>query len=214
MKTIGNMLREKRIELNKTLEDIEKDIKIRKKFLSSIESDDYMSLPSRVYAEGFVRRYGKYLGFSEREITAFFHRQMSEPSKASILPKKSDTTLEENKLRLTPTKFLAILLSIFLLFFAGYFLYQYRTLQFPPKLEISSPKENFETIESRVEVIGSTDSDATVSVQGVSVLVRDDGKFFDQVTLEKDETMITIIATSRYGKSTTVTRTVKRNHSE
>ncbi|MCJ7826477.1 hypothetical protein MUP56_02585, partial [Patescibacteria group bacterium] len=55
---------------------------------------------------------------------------------------------------------------------------------------------------------GKTSSDATVTVNGVSVLVRSDGNFFDQVSLDPGVNTITITATSRFGKSTTIVRKV------
>jgi hypothetical protein len=51
--------------------------------------------------------------------------------------------------------------------------------------------------------LGKTDPDATISINGVSVLVRGDGKFFDQLNLDPGVNKIIIVATSRLGKSVT-----------
>jgi len=60
----------------------------------------------------------------------------------------------------------------------------------------------------RLQILGNTDPDATVTINGVSVLVRGDGKFFDQVALNPGVNTFTIIATSRLGKSTTIIRDI------
>jgi hypothetical protein len=59
-----------------------------------------------------------------------------------------------------------------------------------------------------VDILGKTDPDATVTINGINVLVRADGKFFDQVPLNSGVNKITIIATSRFGKTTTIVREV------
>jgi len=56
--------------------------------------------------------------------------------------------------------------------------------------------------------VGQTDPDATVTVNGRSVLVRSDGTFFEQVAIETGVNTITIVATSRLGKATTIVRQV------
>lgn len=208
MRTVGEMLRTRRTERRMSLEDVERKIRIRVRFLRAIEADDYGKLPSRAYAEGFVRTYGKFLGFNEKNITAFFRRQLAEPSKSMLLPKKTDAVLRSSWVRLTPSRFLAILLLGFLSIFAVYFGFQYKALNDPPRLTVSVP-QNDSTIDStRVDVIGETDPDATITVQGISVLVREDGKFFDQVQLQPGTNTITVISTSRLGKTAVVERSV------
>ncbi|KKR02984.1 MAG: hypothetical protein UT26_C0012G0001, partial [Microgenomates group bacterium GW2011_GWC1_39_12] len=60
----------------------------------------------------------------------------------------------------------------------------------------------------KLDILGTTNPDATVMVNGVSVTVRSDGRFFTQITLEPGVNTITILATSRYGKTTTMLRKV------
>jgi hypothetical protein len=90
-----------------------------------------------------------------------------------------------------------------------YFGLQYRRIQLPPKLLIDSPKSDAVAIDKRVDVLGRTDPDATVTINGNNVQVHPDGKFFDQVALQTGLTTITVTATSRYGKSTTLTKTIE-----
>jgi len=101
-----------------------------------------------------------------------------------------------------------LLLGVCTILFLSYFIVQYRRLQQPPGLRIEKPEKEKVVEDRKVDVLGSTDLDATVTVNGVSVLVRSDGKFFDQVTLTPGVNTITITATSRFGKSTTIIRKV------
>lgn len=208
MKTVGSILRQARLSKSLTLEQVELDTKIRLKFLEGIESDDYSTLPSQSYAKGFIKNYGAYLGLNTDTLLAFFRRQTLDVPKSSLLPKGVSEPLNQPFFRLTPGRFLAFLLAGLAVVFLAYFGLQYRNLQLPPSLSIESPKEKFITSEKRLDVLGKTDPDATVTINGVSVIVRSDGKFFDQVTLVPGINKITVASTSRYGKSITIVREV------
>lgn len=208
MKTVGSILREAREAKHLTFEQVETTTKIRAKFLAGIEEDDYSSLPSISYAKGFVKNYAEYLGLPTNTILAFFRRQTLEVMKSAILPKGVAQSLNRAWFQLTPGKFLIFLFVGFVVLFLIYLGIQYGQLQNPPILSIDAPLEHAIISTKKIELFGSTDSDATVTVNGISVLVRGDGKFFDQVTIEPGTNTITVVATSRYGKASVLKRTI------
>lgn len=211
MKTSGIILREARELQGISLSQVEEATKIRAKFLQALEQDDYSELPSLSYAKGFVKNYSDFLGLDSRTVLAFFRRQTTDTPKSSLLPKGVAEPLNRSGFRLTPGRFLASLVAGLVALFLVYLGLQYQGLRRAPVLEIESPSNQTVVSQKRVDVLGKTDPDATVTVQGVSVLVRSDGKFFDQVALEPGVNVVTIIATSRFGKTTTVAREVGFN---
>ncbi len=208
MKTVGGILREARVSRHYSLEQVEAATKIRCKFLEAIESDDYSKLPSLAYAKGFVKNYSAYLGLDSDTVLAFFRRQTSEIPRATLLPKGMTEPLNKPWFYLTPGRFLGLVIALLATVFLFYFGVQYRRLNQSPRLTIESPKDQTMTTDKRVDVLGQTDPDATVTVNGFSVVVRSDGKFFSQVVLETGVNTLTVVATSRFGKATTVTRKV------
>lgn len=208
MKTVGSMLRESRKTKGLTLEQVERATKIRKKFLEAIERDDYTKLPSVAYAKGFVQNYSDFLGMDRNYSLAIFRRQTKEVPKSALLPKKEDARLSPTILRMTPRRFLVILIGGLVAIFTGYLIFQYASFQKAPTLTIDAPKENAVTQDRRIDLLGKTDPDVTVVINGMSVLVRSDGKFFDQVVLVNGVNTITVTATSRFGKTTTLVRDV------
>lgn len=208
MKTVGSILREARVSKSITFDQIEKATKIRAKFLEAIEQDDYSTLPSLAYAKGFVKNYSEFLGLNSTTVLTFFRRQTKDITKAMILPKGVTESLNRSWFQLTPPKFLALLLTSLVILFLSYLGLQYRRINQPPILAVDSPREQVISIERKIDVLGQTDTDATVTVNGTSVLVRSDGKFFEQVTLEPGVNTITISTTSRFGKSAAVTRKI------
>jgi cytoskeleton protein RodZ len=59
---IGRLLEHKRKERGLSLEEVEQATKIRKRYLTGLEREDYAVLPDAVYARGFLKTYANYLG--------------------------------------------------------------------------------------------------------------------------------------------------------
>lgn len=66
--TLGQFLRQKRIESGRTLEQISTHTKIHLKILNSIEEDSYADLPARTFTRGFIVNYARALGLSPDQI--------------------------------------------------------------------------------------------------------------------------------------------------
>jgi cytoskeletal protein RodZ len=65
---VGEKLRGAREVRGVDLFRVERDTKIRTKFLSAMESGDFADLPGDVYTRGFLRNYATYLGLDADEI--------------------------------------------------------------------------------------------------------------------------------------------------
>jgi cytoskeleton protein RodZ len=59
---IGRYLEQKRKERGLSLEEVEHATKIRKRYLTGLEREDYAMLPDAVYVRGFLKTYANYLG--------------------------------------------------------------------------------------------------------------------------------------------------------
>ena len=66
---IGATLRKARQDIGATLDDVEYETKIRKRYLDALEREDYGDLPSAVYARGFLKTYANYLGLDGEEFS-------------------------------------------------------------------------------------------------------------------------------------------------
>ncbi len=62
MKDIGRQLRAKRDELGLTLEEIQAETKIRRRYLEALEIGKVDLIPGEVYVKGFLRFYANFLG--------------------------------------------------------------------------------------------------------------------------------------------------------
>ncbi len=203
---VGQRLKEARLAKGLTLEEVSQATKIRSSFLASIEKGEYHSLPSSSYVQGFVRNYADFLGLPQREIMALFKREYDEEKYYSVLPKGF---VEQKSLPLKRIKIHQAVLLILgiLLLLGGFLFYQYRSAFFDPQLIVTEPKEQSQT-QQEIVIVGRTDPNATIFVNNVPVTVDQDGAFMKKITAFPGRNTIIIKAINRFGRETTVHRTV------
>jgi len=206
MVRLGQLLHKQRLQRKLTLEQIEKDTRIKASFLSALEKGEYSKLPSPAYAKGFVKNYAAYLGLPKAEILPLFRREFDEKKAYKVLP-DSLTKQEEFPMRRIRFQQSFLLVTGLFVLFVGFLLLQYRSAFFAPSLHITSPKQGA-VLSQDSTVSGTTDSQATVTVNNEPVSLNSDGKFTKNVTLFPGKTAIIIKATNRFGKETVVAREV------
>lgn len=202
---VGQIFKEKRLEKKLNLEEISKATKIKVKFLDSIEKGKYNELPSSSYAQGFVRNYAQFLGFSERQIMPLFRREFDSEKEFKVLPrgfaKKGDFPIRKINLG----RSLPLIIGLFAVL-VGYLLFQYRFAFINPPLSVAEPKEGITIVAQEITVTGKTEPNSTVFVDSNAVSVDDNGNFKKNIDVFAGPTTVKIKAVSRFGKETEVDR--------
>ncbi len=90
----------------------------------------------------------------------------------------------------------------------GYMTWQIRQISAPPPLALSSPVEGYTAAQPRVEVMGSTDPTAFVTVNGQQAVVQPDGSFKTDLSVPSGLSTVRVEARRRYGSTTVVERRV------
>lgn len=209
MRTVGEILKKRRLEKNLEFETIEKHLRIRKKFLVALEENSWDKLPSLPYIKGFLRNYSAFLGLKPEEIIAIFRRQFGEQQKSGLMPNGLAHPLDEPTFRLTPHIAVISLISLFLLIFFGYLIFQYKIYTSPPNLIINKPKEGEIVTLNQIEITGKADNDAVISINGQKIAITRNGDFATTISLLPGINTITIESTSKYGKKRMITRTIQ-----
>lgn len=190
---------------NLTLDEVEIATKIRKKTLMDLEKGSWKDLPSPTFVKGLIRNYGRFLGLDEGELLAFYRREVDEKTtgrKISVVPQGS------KGLRVTPQLVTAGVIIALVLAVAGYLFFQYQSFTGAPLLEISEPKDNIRVTSSEINFIGKTWEDATLKINGQQVQVSPGGSFSLSLALNPGLNTITVTAANRFGKVSTVKRTI------
>ncbi len=77
----GSILQEARLRQQLTLEDAERATKIRRVFLEALEAERFDLLPAKVFTQGFLRLYARYLGLDQKPLL-----QMLPPEPVPAIP--------------------------------------------------------------------------------------------------------------------------------
>jgi len=81
--TLGETLRQARLDKGVSLADAARDTRIRRAYLEALESEDGAALPAAVYTRGFLRTYAEYLGLNPQAMVDLFQpAARREPSPA------------------------------------------------------------------------------------------------------------------------------------
>ena len=209
MKTAGQILQASRTAKKLEVEDVARITKIRPQFLKFLEVDDYTRLPNATVARGFIRNYCEFLGLNPEHLLAVFRRDFDENPKGQIIPRAVTQPVKSTSLWTPRTTVIATMTLIFALF-GAYLFYQYRLLTGPPSLEISSPTGTLSVNQSTLEVIGKTDPEATISVNGQLVALDKGGSFSLRIPLELGSNEIVVTAIAKSGRKSTISKTVNR----
>jgi transcriptional regulator with XRE-family HTH domain len=84
LQSLGIMLRERREAMGVTLAEVEVATRIRQKYLSAIEAEEWHLLPGEVVGRGFLRNYADYLGIDSQEVMDR-RRAATDPSMSNAL---------------------------------------------------------------------------------------------------------------------------------
>lgn len=199
MTTVGQILKKQRENKGLTLFDIEKQIKIREKYLEAVENDNWSFFSSKIYIVGILKNYSRLLGLDTKKVLAFFRRDYDHHEEIKFKQRISLSNLTSESRRafkiITIISFLAILL---------YFGYQLKLFFLPPKIVILSPNKINFTTENKIKITGKTEKDTMILISGNRVYSDKDGKIEYDLFLKEGTNKIVIELTGANGKKTVV----------
>lgn len=203
MKTIGQILKDARVAKKYSLSHVEGTTKIKTNFIDSIEKENWDTLPSFPTVLGFVKSLASSLDVDPKMAVAVLKRDYP-PKKLRITPKPDIS----KKFTWSPKLTFIVGVSAILLVLLGYLSFQYIHFVSRPELTIDSPKENQIVKGNSITVFGSTDSDVKIVINNQPIMVSPDGKFSESLDVTPETKEIVITASSRSGKTTTVSRRI------
>ena len=204
MDTIGTVLKNARRKKRFSRLRLEKETRIKKEFVRAIEEEKWDQLPELPVVKGFVKNIAKALNINEKRAIALLRRDYP-PKAVDINPKKGVF----EKFVWSPKLTFLLGVAIIVVAVLGYLSFQYTSFISPPSLEIFGPNKEQVITDTKVNVSGKTDSDATISVNNQPAIVDADGLFEAEIELIEGDQEIIIRATSRGGKETVVRRKIK-----
>lgn len=205
MLSVGEILKKQREKLGIKLPEVEKQIKIRQKFLDAVEHNNWNVFSTKIYVSGIIKNYSELLGLEPKRTLAFFNRDYERKETIKFKKKVAShyLTSETKKVAITA------LIIVFVIFF-GYFTYQLKQYFSPPTVEILSPKTTNFTNEDRVKIIGKTEKDAAVTIFGERIYQNSDGIFEYEFPLKKGKNELSIEVVGANGRREIIEETYLR----
>jgi hypothetical protein len=200
---LGEVLRTAREARDVDLARVERDTKIRARYLQALEDGDYSELPGAVYTKGFLRNYGAYLGLDAEYLIDLYRLESAQPmtEKPTVpAPPRPISTRRSRPLVVTPGVIMAALLTVGVAVFVFYIGAELWTFSRIPRLEITQPPggslSGYEQLE--YTITGITEPNSQITIEGLrenpSVVADEDGNFSVTVGLVPGSNVITLQA--------------------
>jgi len=186
---LGDVLRAAREAKGVDLPRVERETKIRERYLSALERGEYRELPGSVYTKGFLRNYGAYLGLDPEYLIDLY--RLESASLAAERPRvpappRPLATRRNRTFVVTPGAVVAAILTLMVGAFVAWIGYEFVSFARQPELRITDPAGNVSAhTELNILVRGVTEPNATITVgnlrENPTVRADADGNF--EVTL-------------------------------
>lgn len=194
MKTVGQILRSRRLERNLTVDQLSMLTKIDSRYIEALEHDRYHDLPSETFAKGFIRNLAQRLDLNPSELVAIFRRDFRLPDRV-----RPSTTRRRSPFPVFSTQLVPF--AIGALAFVIYLVFQFRAILTPPKLEVIRPLSGAVLV-SPIEIEGKTSLDADIFINEETQVKPDNtGKFFARINLPVGETTLEIKSINRFSRT-------------
>ena len=195
MLSVGTILKKEREKKGLLLIDIEKQIKVREKYLKAIEDENWNYFSSKIYITGILKNYSRVLNLDHKKVLAFFRRDYERKEEVKFKKKVTSAYLISGT-----KKFLKLGLIILTLFFILYFIFQLKIYFSPPAFTLISPTKTNFSVEKNVRITGKTEKDTSVTISGERIYQNKEGFFNYELSLNEGKNKITINLVGANGK--------------
>jgi transcriptional regulator with XRE-family HTH domain len=198
--TVGERLKVYRRRKRLRITDVVSRLKIRQEYLEALEANEYSQLPGPIYAKQFLKAYAEFLGLDAeplaRELKPLWYETVH--GQSLLL-----TTMKESNLFITPKLIFGGAILMLVTALIGYFGWQIRLLNSPPKLVVDEPADGAHVITKTVDIVGQTSPGSVVSINNEPVAQQIDGHFRQSIQINEGVNELMIVARNRFNKETT-----------
>lgn len=167
---LGEVLRAAREAKGVDLVRVERETKIRERYLSALERSEYRELPGSVYTRGFLRNYGTYLGLDPEYLIDLYRLETSTTIERPRLPTppRPLATRRSRAFVITPGAIVAAILTVMVGGFVAWIGFEFVNFARTPELRITDPAGNVSDYRQlTITVRGTTAPNARVTVSNL-----------------------------------------------
>ncbi len=199
---LGEVLRAAREVKGVDLIRVERETRIRSRYLSALERSEYRELPGAVYTKGFLRNYGLYLGLDPEYLIDLYRLETS-PHAAERptvgAPPRPISVRRRRSFVVTPGVVVAAMLTVLVLVVFAYIGGQLLVFAGTPDLRVFDPAGPLAAYDGTTYTIrGATAPGARVTVSGLTenpiAIANELGDFDVTVGLEPGRNVVVLKA--------------------
>lgn len=198
---LGEVLRAAREARGVDMARVERDTKIRTRYVEALERGEYRELPGAVYTKGFLRNYGLYLGLDPEYLIDLYRLETRTPSveRPTMPTPPRPIGRRRRAFVVEPGIIVAAILTIVVGGLIAYLGYEFVTFARTPDLRITAPAGDIGSWEQQTYTVqGVTARHARIEISGLaenpSVVAGEDGHFEVTVGLVPGSNVIEISA--------------------
>ena len=201
---VSEQLRSTRQSKKIKLSEIAKKLNINEKYLTALEKGEYNKLPHGVYGKNFLREYALFLGLDYKKLATDFEEEVNalEPKKQKEIFSKQ---VVKKRYLLAMPKILSFLVICICFIYLGY---RVNKIISPPFLILSYPAADIITEQNSLEIVGRTEAEANLIINGQTVLTDKNGNFLQNISLKNGITIITVTASKKHSRANTIIRQI------
>ena len=204
--TLGEKLKRAREEQKIDLDKAAFDTRIKKEYIINLENGEYNKLPGLLFIENYLKTYTNYLQLSWPRVKKMYEEERI-IYKEPVKPGKSARHIK--KALNIPKLVYGLVIGMIILIILSYLGFELSNILEPPKLEIYNFPDNLITQERSVVVVGQTNVEAIVFINGQMISVDPSGNFQELVSLQEGINTIKIEAKKKLSKENVIIKQVK-----
>jgi transcriptional regulator with XRE-family HTH domain len=206
--TIAEQLRLARQAKKLKLKEIATKLNINYHYLRALEKGEYHKLPQGIYGKNFLKRYAIFLGLDHRQLLQLFNSEFQSTRRVKQRQLFAKQRVTARYFLALPNLLRGLTIIIITVICFAYLGYRLEKIISPPYLNISQPPDNLITREQSLEIIGQTETEAQIIINGETVLSDHNGNFTKTIYLKDGLNIISITATKKYGRDKNIVKQI------
>ncbi len=214
--TLGEKLRKLRSEKRIALNEVSRATRIQITYLECLENGNHDNLPADVYVKGFLRSYADFLGVNDQILIKLYEKEKGirknlEERKISKTGKSIKKPINVSSFIFTPQKLAFFLVVVLIISGLAYLYQEIGSFSDVPRLIVLNPEGDISVEGNSLSIEGITEKDARLFINDQPILVNDDGKFKENITLQKGINTVSLKAVNKFDKETQKIITIQSN---
>ena len=205
---VSRTLRQARRVKKISLDFVSKKLGINLRYLKAMEKGNFSALPEGLYKKNYLRQYAQFLNLDAKKIVEFYEKE--NPDNLGKKEKKlfSKKIPKAHYFLTIPRLIKNFIIVVIILVCLGYLGYYLNNIIAPPEVVILNPVSDLTINENHISIMGKTEPETEIIINGEMILINSDGLFTKKINLKNGLNIISIIGQKKYSRKNKITKKI------